>query len=191
MKHRLPAVMLTLIILLLISLPTPASAAQLTDTVVVTIDPPTSSVVLGENLDLQVSVTNTSENTTPPLVVHIDITKPDQATSVDPEDWTPTLSQTIGELAPGETIVVNWTIQPISAGTFATYAVALSPGVDNIAASNVLEVRVADQRSLNPGGILPVAIAAPALIGALLMLQMRLARRNRRTTRPVTSGVSA
>ena len=29
--------------------------------------------------------------------------------------------------------------------------IALSPGVDTIAASNVLEVRVADQRSLNPG----------------------------------------
>lgn len=191
MKHRRHAIFLTLMILVLISEPIPAASAQLTDTVVLTIDPAASSVVLGENLDVFVSVTNNGVSTSPPLVIHIDITKPDQATSVDPEDWTPTLSQTIGEVAPGETIVVDWTIQPISAGRFVSYAVALAPGVDNIAASNVLQVSVTDQRSLNPGGILPVAIAAPTLIGALLIVQMRLARRNRRTTRPETSWIRA
>lgn len=179
MKHRIPISLAALGLLLVSTMSTQASAsaAQLPETVVVTIDPPSSSVVLGENLDLQVSVTNIGTDPTPPLVVHLDITNPDQATSVDPEDWTPTLSQTIGAVGPGETVTVEWAIQPISAGTFATYAVALSPGVDTIAASNVLSVIVADQRTLNPGGVLPIAVGAPVLIGALLLLQMRLARR--------------
>ncbi len=165
----------------------PAGANPLAETVTVIVDPPSSSVVLGEAIDLSVAVTNGGPAASPPLVVHIDITKPDQATSVDPEDWTSTLSKPIGVLEPGQTVVVDWNIQPISAGTFATYAVALAPGVDNIAASNVAEVRVADQRSLNPGGILPVAIGAPALVGGLLLAQMYFARRGRRRTSPAPS----
>lgn len=158
------------------SLPS-AGAASLDDTVRVAIDPKTSSVVLGENLDLHVAVTNNGSAATPPLIIHLDITDPEQNTSVDPEDWTPTLSQPVGEVAPGETVLVSWRIQPISAGTFSTYAVALSPGVESVAASNVLEVRVADERSLNPGGILPVALGAPAFVGGLLLLQTRFAKR--------------
>lgn len=188
MKQRLSATLRILsfvaaaVVLALVT--STAAAGELNDDVAVAIDPPTSSVVLGENLDLRVSVTNNGGVSSPPLVVHLDITNPDQSTSVDPEDWTATLSQSIGEVGPGETVVVHWTIQPISPGTFATYAIALSPGVDNIAASNILEVQVADQRSLNPGEILPVAIAAPTLVGLLLLAQTRLSRRDRHRTSP-------
>lgn len=166
----------TLLIVVVAGSAAAATPAQIGDTVVVTVDPTTSSVVLGDSLDLVVTVTNTGTAPTPPLVVHIDITDPSESTSVDPEDWTPTLSKRIGEVAPGDTITVGWTVQPISGGTFAVYGVALSPGVETISASNVLEVTVADQRSLNPGGILPVAIAVPSLIGVLLLIQMRFVR---------------
>ena len=97
--------------------------------------------------------------------------------SVDPEDWTATLSKPIGPVSAGESATVEWTIQPISGGTFATYAVVLSAGADSVAASNVLQITVADQRTLNPGGILPVAIGAPIIVGMLLVAQLRAARK--------------
>lgn len=162
----------------------PLAAQTLTDTVEITIEPPQSTVTLGDSLDLVVTATNTGSEATPPLVVHIDITDPAKATSVDPEDWTPTLSKPIGALDPGQTATLDWRLQPISSGTFATYAVALAPGVDHIASSNVLDVQVDHERTLNPGGILPVAIAAPATVGALLLVQLRLARRTRSRTGP-------
>ena len=155
-----------------------ARADGIVDAVTVRIEPTTSSLTLGKNLDLRISVTNNGAQPSPPLVIHLDITDPDRSTSVDPEDWTPTLSKAVGVVAPGDTVTVVWNIQPISSGTFAAYAVALSPGIDDLATSNVLQVAVADQRTLNPGGILFVAIGAPALVGALL-LQVRLARRTR------------
>lgn len=156
-----------------------ARAEGIVDAVTVRIEPTTSSLTLGENLDLRISVTNNGARPSPPLVIHLDITDPDRSTSVDPEDWTPTLSKVVGVVAPGDTVTVDWNIQPISSGTFAAYAVALSPGIDDLATSNVLQVAVADQRTLNPGGILFVALGAPALVGALLLLQVQLARRTR------------
>lgn len=174
-------VLLTLGVLLAPVLASPALATVGDDSIVVTIDPPSISIVLGEKVDLRVDVTNNASASTPPLVVHLDITDPMQSTSVDPEDWTPTLSQTVGTLGSGESATVRWTVQPISPGTFAAYAVALSPEADTLDASTVLEINVEDRRSLNPGGILPIAIAAPSLIGGLLLLQARLARRTRQS----------
>jgi len=171
----------------LIGLGVPSAGSKgIVDTIAVRIEPTTSSLTLGENLDLRIAVTNHGAGPSPPLVIHLDITNPDRSTSVDPEDWTATLSKPVGVVAAGDTVTVRWNIQPISGGTFATYAVALSPGIDNVATSNVLQVHVAEQRTLNPGGILLVAVGTPALVGALLLLQVRLARRTR--DRPLPSG---
>lgn len=175
------ALLLSVLALMTPAASTPANApsldtGSLDEVLTLTIDPPNSSVVLGESLTLRISVSNDGPTSTPELVVHLDITDPEQATSVDPEDWTPTLSKPIGSLSAGDTRTIDWDIQPISGGTFAAYAVALSPGVDSLAPSNILQVQVEDRRSLDPGGILPVVIGAPTLVGALLAFQIFSAR---------------
>jgi len=145
--------------------------------VTIQVVPAATDVLLGEATDLSVVVTNNGSQPTAPIVVHLDITDPTSSTSVDPEDWTSTLSRTVGSIAPGATTSVAWTIQPISGGTFALYAVAIIVGADSLAASNVVEFTVADQRSLNPGGILPVALGVPAAVGLLLLIRIRPVRR--------------
>ena len=147
-----------------------------TDTVL-TIEATETSVVLGQNLDLSIDITNTASIDSAALVIHLDITDPAKSSSVDPEDWTSTLSKTVGVIGPGESMTVSWNIQPISGGTFAVYAVALAPDIETTSVSNVVHVEVADERSLNPSGILPVALATPTVVGALLLGQLRLARR--------------
>lgn len=155
----------------------PAQGAVAPGGVTVSIEPATGSVVLGDTFDLRVSVTNDAAAPTAPLAVHLDVTDPAAATSVDPEDWTPTLTRRVGVIAPGATETVRWTVQPIAGGTFAVYAVALAPGEPGLSASDVLVLTVEEQRPLDPGGILPLAVGVPTLVGALLILQIRRARR--------------
>lgn len=164
----------------LVAAPVGAATGDIAETVTATIEPTETSVILGDSLDLSVTVTNNGADPTGPLVVHLDITDPGQSSSVDPEDWTSTLTKPVGIIQPGDSVAVDWTVQPISGGTFSTYAVILGRGIDSISASNVLQVDVADRRSLNPNGILPVAIGAPAVVGALLLLQIRQSRRTAR-----------
>jgi hypothetical protein len=129
-------------------------------------------------------VTNSGNQATAPLVIHLDITDPSRSTSVDPEDWTATLSKPIDVLAPGDTATLDWNIQPISGGSFAVYAVAIAPGADTVSASNVTTVTVQDKRTLNPNGILPVAVGVPCFVGALLLLQLRLTRPHKKSSSP-------
>lgn len=162
----------------------PVTAARATADLTVEIAPASESVVLGNSLDLTIAVTNISDHASADLVIHLDITDPTSSSSVDPEDWTSTLTKPLGVVQPGDTATVDWSIQPISPGTFSAYAVAISPDTTDLAASNVLTVDVADQRSLNPGGILPVAIGMPALVGALLLTRSLAAKR---ATRPAAA----
>lgn len=149
----------------------------------VRVDPRAASMKLGETLQLHVTVTNNGAEATPELVTHLDVTDPTKSTSVDPEDWTSTLSKTVGAIAPGGNAVIEWNVQPISSGDFVAYAVAISPDSPSIAASNAAAIRVEHQQTLNPHGILAVAVVVPAVLGALLLLQRWRSRRPRRATR--------
>ena len=163
-------------LLFLLSWPAGAGAQSLEDIEVI-VDPVQSEVLLGETIDIEIIVRNHSTEPTEPLVVHIDITKPASSSSVDPEDWTSTLSKRVGVIDPGAGKIVRWTVQPISGGEFVLYAVALTPGAVDVASSNVLAINVTERRSLNPEGILPVSIGGPVLVGGLWLAQTRLARR--------------
>ena len=175
MRWRLLALVTALLALATVASPG-AHATGALDGVTVAVEPRETSVVLGDSIDLGIRVTNAGPAATAPLVLHLDATDPERSSSVDPEDWTATLSRPLGILAPGATVDVVWTVQPISRGTFAAYAVALSADVDGIAASNLARVVVVDRRSLNPGGVLPVSVGAPTIIGLLLLVQFRRAR---------------
>lgn len=142
----------------------------------VEVTPGRIDAILGDAFDIEVTVTNLSDQPTAALVAHIDITDPAQSTSVDPEDWTETLSQTIGVLPPGGTESVAWTLQPISPGSFHLYAVALSGENNGVQASLATTIDVEFVQTLNPEGVLPVVVAGPIVIGALLLIVIRRSR---------------
>jgi hypothetical protein len=169
----------------ILSLIAPTTALTIDDNVTVTVEEASDHTLLGDTLDLAITVTNSGPATTESLVLHIDITDLGGDGSVDPEDWTATLSKPVGQLGPGESRRVDWRLQPISGGSFTLYAVALAAGVDNLASSNVVTIDVTDQRSLNPNGILPAAIGTPTVVGALLVVQVRRSRR--RQVEPITA----
>ncbi len=152
--------------------PSPSDAADLS----VVIDPERSDVDLGDSIDVQVMVTNSSNSDRSDLVAHLDVVSPDREGSVDPEDWTATLTRPIGLLAAGASTTIDWTIQPISPGTFLVYGVVLAQDGSDVAPSNAMTVSVTDRRSLNPQGVLPVVIIVPLAVGLLLADRLRRQR---------------
>ena len=154
-----------------------AAGAQTSDGIGVTIEPAVVDVSLGETVDISVTVTNNTDAVTDELAVHIDITDPSRSGSVDPEDWTETLTRRAGVIQPNTSAMLNWKLQPISGGRFIVYAVVLSPNNTEVHASAGIDFAVGHRRNLNPEGVLPVAVAVPVLIGGALVMQWRRGRR--------------
>ncbi len=171
--RRSSAVVIGVICFWLAHLP---ALAQSEAELVVEVTPARIDATLGDSFDIEITVTNAGAQPTVPLVAHIDITDPAQSTSVDPEDWTETLNQSLGVIPSGESRSVSWTLQPISPGTFSLYAVTLSGESEEVSASAATIIDVAFSQTLNPEGVLPVVLAGPLVIGALLFMVMRRAR---------------
>ena len=142
----------------------------------VAISPGHVDTILGESFEVEATVTNEGNGPTAPLAAHIDITDPRQASSVDPEDWTDTLTQELGVIPPGQSRTVQWSLQPISGGNYTLYAVALATTEPDVYVSNAVTVNVLSNRPLNPEGVLPAVIAGPVVLGVLLGLVIRRSR---------------
>ncbi|MFL5762143.1 MAG: hypothetical protein ACJ789_20785 [Thermomicrobiales bacterium] len=128
------------------------------------------SKLTGEKFTFTSEITNNGVGATPPLIASLNFTSLEPDTYVDPEDWSPQRTTSVDPIAPGSSATQTWTINPILEGDVASYVVVL-PDSLNFAASPLvsspaIHVHVGAQRNLNPGGVLPVALAVPGLLAA-------------------------
>jgi hypothetical protein len=107
----------------------------------------------------------------------------DGNTYVDPEDWSPQRTQYVDPIEPGATVTQTWDVNPVLEGQIAAYIVVIadSTGADiqPLGVSPVVHLDVGAQKSLNPGGVAPVAVAVPGTL-AVLLVAARLTRRRQR-----------
>ncbi len=84
----------------------------------------------------------------------------------------------LAQVPAGGSTTITWSMQAVNAGSFGVYVAVISPppSVSPPTTGKALHIAVAERRTLNPGGILPLALGIPALLG-LLTLGLRLRRR--------------
>jgi hypothetical protein len=119
-----------------------------------------------------------------PAIAHLNVVSLTPDVYVDPEDWSSNRTQPVPETSPAR---LTWPIQAVNAGTFDVYLVLVptSPtaGAEPLLASAAVRVSVADRRTINAAGALPLVIAMPALIGTFFgLLRWRRHRAARLTT---------
>ena len=148
----------------------------------ITIDTSYKEAKTGDEIDFTTSITNVSDQASPPIVVAMNLVNLGIGDPVDPEDWSPERTQEIETLAPGETVDLDWTINAILEGDYLAYMVVI-PAPDGAQATSLpvaspgIHLTVAQFTPLNPGGIAPIAFGIPVLLALLLALQMWLRRK--------------
>lgn len=171
MKRRWAAVLALLIVALL----APAAvAAPVPPGLTATSAQPRLSTSVGQHLDYRMSLVNGAGSATGQLLAHLNIASVTGSAYVDPEDWSAERSRFLPALAPGATTTLTWDVQAVSPGTFALYVVVLPAGAgastgQPLVVSTPTRVEVAERRTLNAGGALPVAIAVPVLLGLVAL----------------------
>lgn len=128
-------------------------------------------------------VTNNGTEASTPIIVAMNIINLDkEGDVVDPEDWSPQRTQYIDQLAPGESVPLPWRVNAILDGDYIVYMVAMPQpagpeSTSQAVASKGIHLTVAAFTRLNPGGVLPYAVAGPVILSLALMVVTQ--RRNR------------
>ena len=158
----------------------PVDATELS----VTVSMSETSALIGDSFEFTTEVANAGNEATLPLVAHMNVVSLDLKTYVDPEDWSPRRTQSIAPIASGSSATLTWKFNPILKGEVSVYIVVMQVDGEPAAASHLIagppiQVHVRQQRTLNPGGVLPVVMAVPGLI-AVAFVGLRIGRRRTR-----------
>ena len=159
------------------------NAPQPLDGVTISLSKTTVATMTGETFTFASQIVNNDSNATPPLVVHLNVVSLDESAYIDPEDWSPDRTMIVGEIPPRSSATQTWTVKPVLKGNVSIYLVVL-PASDGstteggLVASPAINVRVDEQRTLNPGGVLPVVLVVPVVLAAA-MAGLRFTRQRR------------
>lgn len=159
-----------------VALSLPAAAGTVTEPdVVVTTTQTRLDVRIGESVTIDSRVTNRGATPADHLVAHVNVASVD-GSYVDLEDWSAEVTKVVAPVPPGGSATVSWRLQAVNAGRFHVYVVVL-PETGSSVASRAVAVTVAQRRTVNVGGVLPVALATPLLVGAWSVVTRRRLRR--------------
>lgn len=139
------------------------------------------STGLGESFSFDSVIRNTGTRPLSGLVAHLNVVGLDTDIYVDPEDWSEERTKDVPSLGPGESTDVTWDVTAVTGGEAAIYVVVLpgdSPATarEGLAVSPAMDVRIAEAKNLNSGGVLPLALGVPALLAVAAIAVRR--RRN-------------
>lgn len=156
-----------------------ASAAAAGD-VSVTLDRSHITTKLGQKFEFRTTITNHASGPTGPLIAHLNVLSLRSGVEVDPEDWSTHRTRYLGTIPARGSRTITWNVHAINTGRIALYVAVLpQAGVTQPPTTGgTVQLVVAGRKTLNSGGILPLALGIPALLG-LLAGGMRVTRRRR------------
>jgi uncharacterized membrane protein len=159
------------------------SASANAGEIAVFIDKTDVSLHAGESMTMTSTITNSGTSATAPLVASLNFTSMDSGTYVDPEDWAPNRTRKVDGLEPGASTELSWTINPALDGNVAAYVVILPDSADltvrPLVSSPAMYLHVSTKKALNPGGVLPVVLIVPAVLGVVFSAMQFGSRRRR------------
>lgn len=155
-----------------------AARAQADPQLSVTVDRPYISTNLGGKFSFRSTVENTGPQAAENVIAHLNVLSLREGTYVDPEDWSSDRTRYLDPIPAGGSLTVEWQMQAVNDGAFAVYVTALpDTGVEATpAVSPAIRLDVTARRTLNPEGMVPIALGVPLLLG-FLALGVRLRRR--------------
>jgi hypothetical protein len=163
-----------------------APGAYAADTVDVTVNADRTKIVvgLGGQFSFRTTITNRGSSTATGLIAHLNVLDLTGNTYVDPEDWSTRRTKYLDPIPAGGSTTVTFSGQAVNDGSLGLYVAVLdrkgSPRPPAI--TSTIRMDVTARRTLNAGGIAPLAVGVPGFLG-LLTLVVSLSRRMRKDGR--------
>jgi hypothetical protein len=156
-------------------------AASSSNQIAVTVDRTAVSTSLGKKFSVRSRIANTGGSAASGLVAHLNVLSLRPDVYLDPEDWSSHRTRYLPSIPAGRSVTITWRMQAVNAGSIAVFVAVLpqSGGPRPPATGPTVHVSIARRKTLNSGGILPLALGIPALLAAL-SIGLRMRRRDSR-----------
>jgi len=173
---RCKLVVSALVVLVALALPGPAVSGS--NRIAVTVDRTTISTSLGHKFSVRSRITNNGGSAASGLIAHLNVLSLRPDVYLDPEDWSSHRTRYLGVIPAGGSVTINWNMQAVNAGSIGVFVAVLPQNGEPRppATGPTVHVSIARRKTLNSGGILPLALGIPALLAALLV-GLRVRRR--------------
>jgi hypothetical protein len=144
-----------------------ASAGSGPTPISVTVDRKLISTKLGKKFVFRTTIVNRGSRPARGLIAHLNVLSLRNGTYVDPEDWSSNRTRYVGVIPAGGSTTTTWHMQAVNDGDFGVYVAVLpnTGAAQPALTAPTIHLAVAERRTLNSGGILPLALGVPALIG--------------------------
>jgi len=148
----------------------------------VSVDRTSVSTRLGHTFVIRSKISNRASVPARALIAHLNVLSLNGDVYVDPEDWSSHRTRYLTPIPPHSSTTVTWKLDAVNAGDIGVYVAALPRAGAGIAPTTgpLVRVTIAHRRTLNSGGVVPLALGIPALL-ATLAVAVRFKRRGRTT----------
>jgi hypothetical protein len=141
------------------------------------------STELGHTFVFRSTITNAGPTVASGLIAHLNVLSFHNGVYVDPEDWSSHRTRYLPPIPANGSATITWRMEAVNSGSFAVYVAVLPQGgaPDRPTTGPAIRVAVAERRTLNSGGILPLALGIPAslaLVWAAFWLRRSRPRRS-------------
>jgi len=132
---------------------------------------------LGQKFTFRSTFRNPGSAPADGLIAYLNVLSLRRSVYVDPEDWSSHRTKYLPPIPAGGSLTVSWPMEAVNHGSFAVYVTVVTAhqGGRAPAIGPAIHVAVADRKTLDSGGIVPLALGIPALLG-LLTLGLRYRR---------------
>ena len=158
--------------------PVGAGAREATPAVSVRVDRAVVSAGLGRTFSFSSTITNAAATPATGLIAHLNVLSLRDGVYVDPEDWSSHRTRYLAPVPAGGSTTIAWKIEAVNAGSFGVYVAVLPRNGEPRppVTGPVIRVSVAERRTLDSAGILPLVLGIPGAVG-LVALGLRIRRR--------------
>ena len=170
--------MITLACVTALLLTTSADAGQGAAGLAIGVDRPVISTSLGGRFAVRTTLTNHDTRDVLDVIAHLNVVSLRDGVYVDPEDWSSRRTVYLASIRASTTRTIAWRLQAVNPGSFAVYvAVVPAQGTEPATLGPVTHVEVAGKKTLDAGGILPLALGVPLTLAGLALVVRRRRRR--------------
>jgi hypothetical protein len=144
----------------------------------VTVTPERIETKLGGKFGFTSTITNDGTTDARGLIAHLNVLSLRDGTYVDPEDWSSNRTRYLDPIPPGASTTITWRMQAVNDGDFGIYVAVLPESGAPVppVTGPTIHLDVAERKTLNAGGIVPLVLGIPAALG-ILALALRIRRR--------------